>query len=161
MTNIHFSIGGTVSCLEGMLIYLPSEYAFDFRTAVQHGEHSSIQINSLQLAVDYDGTVLHAYGYCPLLKYREVDSSPPVVNRCAKLIANRGGEWVPGVAYPIKGPSDWPIWVNKRAGWVCLGEHVYKIYVDVVEFAEGSVAVLDGSKLVAVWLHPEALPELP
>ena len=161
MANIEFTRDDTSSCVSGTLVYVPNDYAFDFRTMVKPDQHSSVQINSLQLAVNCDGTVLYAYGYCPLLKHRETDLFPPAASRPGGLFASRQKEWAPGIAYTIGGPTDWPVWINKKGGWVCLGEPRYKGPVEAIEFATDSIAVLDGTKLVAVWLRPEALPELP
>ncbi len=159
MTNITFSVGEAGSCVEGTLVYVPTDYAFDFRVTVGPNEYSSIQINSLQLAIDYDGTVLYAYGYCPLLKYHETDLVPPALNRAARLFASSETEWIPGIAQTIGGPTSWPIWINRNCGWVCLGDPGYEESVEAIEFAPDSIAVLNGTKLVAVWLRPKALPD--
>jgi hypothetical protein len=160
MTNISFSLGDAGSCLKGTLDYVSTDYAFDFHAIAKPVEHSSIQIASLQIAVDYKGAVLYAYGYCPLLKHRETDLVPPAINRRARLFAHRETEWIPGIAYTIGGPTDWPIWINKRSGWVCLGDPSCNGTIEAIEFATDSIAVLAGARLVAVWLRPKILPDL-
>jgi hypothetical protein len=161
MMKITFSISDAGSCLEGTLVYVPTDYAFVFHATRKPDEHSSLQIGLLQLAVDYDGVVLYPYGVCGLVRHRDTDLTPPAVNRPGILVADTGTELIPGVAYRLGAPTDWPIWINKRRGWVCLGDPHYKMPVEAIEFATTSICVLSAGRLVAVWLHPEALPELP
>jgi hypothetical protein len=119
----------------------------------------SFQINSLQLAADENGEIYYPYGYFPLVHYRETDTLPPATNNSGALFAaTETGELIPGIAYAVGGKNDWPLWINKQGGWACLGEPGLNQRVDVIEFAANSVAVLAGSRLVAVWLHPESMP---
>jgi hypothetical protein len=156
--SINFAKTPTAGPVKGTLRYVPSDYAFRFEPDQGVGEYSSIQINSLQLAVDERGVLLYAYGYCPIIRYQETELLPPKPDRAASLVAQTEKEFVPGIAVGLGGPASWPVRVNKRSGWVCLGEPSTDETLTAVEFATGLIAVVRGSQLVCVWLRPVALP---
>jgi len=144
--------------IKGRLSYVRGDYAFHFEPDQMPAEYSSIQVNSLQLALDEVGIVLYAYGYCPLVTYQETGLVPPVTEQKAALLAKMESPFVPGIAYTLGGPTAWPTWVNKKLGWVCLGQPSIKEPFQAVECATGVIAVICGSRLASVWLHPVALP---
>jgi hypothetical protein len=156
--TINFTLRSTSGPVSGRLSYVPSDYAFCFEADVRPAAYSSVQVNSLQLVLDHDGVLLYPRGYCPLIEYKETDSVPPESNRRATLAANMEADLVPGVAYTLGGPTDWPIWINKRSGWVCLGDPRASDHFQAVEFATGAIAVISGTELISVWLQPVTLP---
>jgi len=48
--------------------------------------------------------------------------------------------------------------VNKKMGWVCIGTPGTH-NKNMVEFAPGCVATMNGQELIALWLHPTNLPD--
>ena len=156
--SINFAKTPTTGPVEGTLSYVPSDHAFRYEPAQGVREYSSIQINSLQLAVDERGVLLYAYGYCPIIRYQETDILPPKGDRTASFVARMEKEFIPGIAVRLGGPTSWPVWVNRRSGWLCLGEPSADEALTAVEFATGLIVVARGSQLVSVWLRPLALP---
>ncbi len=62
-----------------------------------------------------------------------------------------------GYAYGIY-DEDLPVYVNKRTGWVCIGNP--KKSGEAVEFINNCVAVIDNNQeLAALWLQPQSLPK--
>jgi hypothetical protein len=55
--------------------------------------------------------------------------------------------------------EDWPVYVNIRTGWVCIGNPENK--GNAVEFINNCVAVIDENKcLASLWLKPKKLPDI-
>lgn len=113
--------------------------------------HGSILMNDLQLWIAPDGAVAAADGYAPMEAWQRTLASAPR--------ATAGGLSFPGVAaVALDGqaielePRVWPVHEN-QAGWVVFGDE--RAEGDAVEFATGSIAVVDGGRFAALWLHPE------
>jgi hypothetical protein len=136
------------------LIYRAYEYSFDVEP-FEGGGITSIMIDFLQLEIDDEGRVLYVWGYCPLIEYEETSRFPKKHTKYS-LYVDVGKPLVPGISHRINQNNPWPICINKKRGWICLGNPEIKGY-QLVEFAPDCVAVLDGENLIAVWLHPKFL----
>jgi hypothetical protein len=143
------------------LVYHEEDYAFDAEPFYGGGE-TSILINFLQLEIDYDGTILYVWGYCPLIEYKETDEFPKNY-QTYDLVAILDKPPIPGISYRINNVNEewWPIFINKKKGWVCLGNPLPNEKQQMVEFAPNCVAALENQEITAVWLKPKSLPELP
>jgi hypothetical protein len=132
--------------------YFAEDHAFDVRP--RPASDASVCVNDLELWIDADH-VLYLTGYCPRQGWRPRPLHPPRAVRAGLQILDV--ELKPGIPLPINSREDrWPVHVNGAVGWVCIGDPDVK--GEAVEFAEGCVAVLDGERLVALWLHPLHLP---
>ncbi len=88
-----------------------------------------------------------------MIEYKETDEVPQKYT-ARSLVALLDKPIVPGISYRLNENSRWPIYVNKKKGWVCLGAP--KIQgKELIEFAPDCVATMDGQELIAVWLHPK------
>jgi hypothetical protein len=133
------------------LVYRLEDHSFDVEPLDGSGD-TSIMINELQLEIDHEGKVIYVWGYCPLIKYDETDEVPKGYQPHS-LIALLKKPLVPGISYRLNEDRRWPIYMNKKKGWICIGNPETKSK-KLVEFAPNCVATMDGQDLVAVWLHP-------
>lgn len=144
---------------DGRLIYVPDEYSFDFIVENRPNAEHTIQLNTLQLAVDGDGRVHYPWGYCPLIRYEVTEHVPPS-SRGGTLSVECVDDFVPGIAVALHNDSGWPVAINRQEGWVCLGDSSVPKLWEAVEFANSTVAVLSDGKLIALWLRPYNLPQV-
>lgn len=122
------------------------------------GGIASILVNYLQLEIDHEGTVLYAWGlFNHPTTWLDTTSLPPDPAR-GTLVANVPEPIVPGISRRLNEGHVWQAYVNRQQGWLCLGEPSASPSCRAIEFAPNSIAVLDGSRLVAVWLKPASLP---
>lgn len=138
------------------LIYRNEDYSFD-REPHDGTGFTSIMINDLQLEIDEEGKIIYVWGLCPLILHEETNEVPSEYKACS-LVALLNRPPVPGISYRLNEDKRWPIYINKKKGWVCLGNPETK-NKQLIEFAPNCVATMDGQELIAVWLHPEKLPE--
>lgn len=137
------------------LVYRRSEYAFDTEGPRPPECKASISINEVQLEYGDDKRVRCVTGYCPYQGWKSTSWSPPDYS-IAALIVLSPQKITAGAATGLNDlNSRWPVYINAE-GWVCLGEPSER-GEQAVEFAPGSVAVLRGDTLVALWLRPAML----
>lgn len=139
------------------LVYRAEDYSFDVEPLDGTGD-TSIMINELQLEIDHEGKVIYVWGYCPLIKYEETNEMPKNY-KSNSLVALLDKPPVPGISYRLNEDRRWPIYINKKKGWVCLGNPETKDK-QLIEFVPNCIATMNGQELIAVWLHPEKLPDL-
>lgn len=139
------------------LIYREEEYSFDIEPSQEAG-FVSIMINNLYLEINEKGEVLYLWGLCPLLNYKEISNQPQNF-QSYNLKISLDEELIPGLSYRLNSSGNWPIYVNKKSKWVCIGDPNLK-GKKLIEFAPDSVASLDQEKLMAIWLHLEKFPRL-
>jgi hypothetical protein len=139
------------------LVYRAEDYSFDVEPLDGSGD-TSIMINDLQLEIDHEGRILYVWGLCPLIEYQETDEIPQKY-KVYSLVALLDKPPVPGISYRLNEESRWPVYINKKKGWVCLGDPKTK-NKELIEFAPNCVATMDEQELIAIWLHPKELPEL-
>jgi hypothetical protein len=154
---MRFEVQPGVEVLDISVIYRPQEYSFGVEQ--RHGAlppaFTSVQVNELQLQLDEQGRVLYADGYCPHVGWSETQATPPSAHRATLFV--KDVDFVAGVSVALS-TSRWTVSVNRSMGWVCVGEQRSSASCSAVEFASGSIAVVDGGSLKAIWLKPTVLP---
>jgi hypothetical protein len=137
-----------------LLVYRSEDYSFDVEPLNERGI-SSIMINELQLEIDDDARIIYVWGYCPLIKYDEIDAFPQMYHS-GSLIALLDSPPVPGISYRLNEDKRWSVYINKKKGWVCIGDPKMDDK-QLIEFAPDCIATMDGLEIIAVWLHPKEL----
>ncbi|MCT7981236.1 hypothetical protein [Laspinema olomoucense] len=141
--------------LQGRLIYVQQDYAFNFLPS-SRSTITSLVIDTLQLSIDHKGRVLEVWGYCPYQSWQLAEIYPP--NYIPGSVFVELEDIIPGVSEQIAGVGEWDIFVNSNTGWVCIEKEKQSPSAIAIEFASNSVAVLEENCLKAIWLHPENLP---
>ncbi len=137
------------------LVYRPEDYSFDVEPLDGTGD-TSIMINDLQLEIDYEGKIMYVWGLCPLIKYEEIDEFP-LKYKAGSLVALLDKPPVLGISYRLNEKERWPIYINKKKGWVCIGNP--KINgKEMIEFIPNCIATLEDQEIIAIWLKPRDLP---
>lgn len=139
----------------GRLLYEHSCFVTEPRP---RGCATSISIPELELTIDdEDQRVVSVQGYCPNQTWIRTALGVPASRRASLQAVPRK----PLAAGKVKArlpDGRWSAFVDTCTGWVRLGNVGSTSGEDSVQFAPGAVAVLDGERLVALWLHPEKLP---
>lgn len=138
------------------LVYRPDDYSFDIEPLEGTGD-ASIMINDLQLEIDHRGQVMYVWGLCPLLHYKKTKEFP-LSYKSGSLLALLDTPPILGISYRLNEGQRWLFYINNEMGWVCLGTPETK-NKQLIEFAPNCIATMDGQELIAVWLHPEKLPD--
>jgi len=150
---VQFIVGDEWRDVGTRLVYRERDHAFDLEGERPKGV-TSLLVNDLQLEIDQEGVVLYPWGLCPRSTWEPTEAMPPASVR-GTLVAQFGEEIVPGVSRRISGGSRWPVYENRAARWVCIGDlEAEGNRRKGIEFAPGCVAVLDDHALVALWLRP-------
>jgi hypothetical protein len=137
------------------LVYREEDYSFDIEPHEGTG-FTSIMVNDLQLEIDDEGKIIYVWGLCPLIKYEETNEIPERYESNS-LIALLDKPPVPGISYRLNEKERWPIYINKKKGWVCIGNP--KINgKQMIEFVPNCVATLEDQEITAIWLKPKDLP---
>jgi len=152
-----FVVVNRASPLQFVVVFRHAESSVDVSPRPSGGI-ASIQVNYLQLEIDDEGTVLYAWGlFNDPTTWVETTSRPPNSVR-ATLVASVPRPIIPGVSRQLN-EDVWQAYVNRQQGWICLGKSRTSQCCRAIEFAPSSVAILEGSELVAVWLRPVSLPK--
>lgn len=149
---VHFAVMEGRST-PGQLVYRPDEYSFDFTGAGGRRPPGgrSLLVNDLQLEMAESGAVLYAWGLAPQTEWQARPLEVPK--------ASSGGLLASPTRWPALGASvrvnwdRWPTYHDPDSGWICIGQH-RSAGSAIVEYASGCMAVVDGDRLVAVWLKP-------
>ena len=136
------------------LVYREEDYSFDIEPHDGSG-FTSILINDLRLEIDERGRIMYVWGLCPLINYEETNAAPQNY-KVNSLIVLLDKPPIPGVSYRLNEDDRWLIYINKKKGWICIGNPKTEV-TQMIEFAPNCVATLDGQELIAVWLHPKDL----
>lgn len=137
------------------LVYREEDYSFDIEPHDGSG-FTSIMINDLQLEIDDEGKIVYVWGLCPLIKYEETNETPESYES-KSLVALLDKPPIPGISYRLNEKERWPIYINKKKGWVCIGNP--KINgKQMIEFVPNCVAALEDQEITAIWLKPKDLP---
>ena len=149
-----FSIEYTGITEYQLLTYITEEYSFDSSLMLK-SICFDISLNYLCLTVIGDNNIARGLGFCPHGGW--VDSRYEVPEY-KKGILRVIGEYECGTgSYSIK-KDDFPVYVNKKTGWICVG--IPNKSGRAVEFLDGCVAVLeDNNELVSLWLKPKFLKD--
>jgi hypothetical protein len=155
--KIEFKVQDQVHHSGATLIYRSEEQSFDMVPVPRGCVYSVLISHYFELDFDDDGQVMRVGGLCPYNHWKPTRCAPPPPTR-GSLVVTLDGDPLPGVSYQVAGADEWPVLVNRKLGWVCIGEPTYRASVTAVEFLSGCIAVLEDQSLRAVWLHPESLP---
>ena len=110
-------------------------------------------LNKLSLPL-VDDKVVQVDGFCGLGAWMKSPIQVPNYKQGALRVEHNLEH---GYAYGIY-DEDLPVYVNKRTGWVCIGNP--KKDGKAVEFINNCVAVVDNNQeLAALWLRPQSLPK--
>ena len=160
---IRFEMNTDVKPLEGELVYRDADHAFDFvptSTVVvreQSGSKgvTSLLLGTLQLEVSAEtGLVLYPWGYHPKAAWLARSLLPAVAPRVA-VRAVGDGALDAGVAQDVAPSERWTTSYDAKSGWVRIARSENAAaWTEAVEFAPGSIAVLERGSLVELWLHP-------
>lgn len=139
------------------LVYREEDYSFDVEPHDGTG-FTSIMINDLQLEIDEEGRIIYIWGLCPLIKYEQTNEFPK--NYISKnLVVILDKPPIPGISYRLNERERWQIYINKKKGWICIGNP--KINgKQMIEFVPNCIAVLENQEITAIWLKPKKLPKL-
>ena len=137
------------------LVYREEDYSFDIEPHDGRG-FTSIMINDLQLEIDDEGKIIYVWGLCPLIKYEETNETPTSYESNS-LVALLDKPPIPGISYRLNENERWPIYINKKKGWVCIGNPKINSK-QMIEFVPNCVATLENQEITAIWLKPKDLP---
>lgn len=137
-----------------LLMYIPEECSFDMKPII-HELDLELILNKITLSV-VDERIVQVWGFCGLNESIKSDCKVPDYKRGSLKVEHNLN---PGFAYGINDNEDYPIYVNVRTGWVCIGDPERKN--NAVEFINNCVAVIDDdNQFVSLWLKPEGLPDV-
>ncbi len=139
------------------LVYREEDYSFDIEPHDGSG-FTSIMINDLLLEIDDEGKIIYVWGLCPLIEYEETNGIPKNYESNS-LVALLDKPPIPGISYRINEKERWLIYINKKKGWVCIGNPKV-LGEQSIEFVPNCVAVLDKQEIVSIWLKPKNLANL-
>ena len=139
------------------ILYRSEDLSFDAEP-LEEGGITSIMINDLQLQINEKGEIIYVWGYCPLFKHEETNQAPKNYESNT-LIAVLDKPLIPGVSYRLNEDERWPIYINNKKEWICIGNPNTK-GKKMIEFVPNCIATMDGQDLIAIWVHPKDFPEL-
>ena len=152
-----FSIKYTGKAEDKIITYVPEDYAFDIDPVVQEIDFN-IALNMVNLKVlQQNGAnkIIEVWVFCPYGGWLRTSYHFPA-SLPGELCVLEDLEC--GLSYGIN-DEEWPVYVNKKSGWVCIGNP--QSTGEAVEFINNCVAVIDSNQeLTALWLKPQELPEL-
>lgn len=140
------------------LVYREEDFSFDIEPHNDNG-FTSIMINDLQLEIDEEGEIIYVWGLCPLIKFKETNVTPKNY-KSSSLVALFEKPPNPGISYRLNEKERWPIYINKKEGWICIG-NLETNENQMVEFIPNCIASLSNQEIKAIWLKPKNLPALP
>lgn len=135
-----------------LLVYREEEYSFDIEPHDGTG-YTSILINDLQLEINDIGKLLYVWGLCPLNNFQNTDEFPKKY-QTKNIFANLENAIIPGVSYKLNELERWPIYINKKNGWVCIGNPTIENQ-KLIEFAPNCILAINELDAVALWLLPK------
>lgn len=133
----------------GQLIYRPDEHSIDVEPRPEQGV-ASLLVNDVQIEVDEGGNLIYVWGLCWHESWKPARLDPPTA--APGLLRYVGAEVVPGISRRLNAGSHWLVSYDASSRWLCVGDE--SSGGEAVEFAPGSVAVLNEAQLVALWLRP-------
>ena len=141
---------------QAALVYRPEEYSFVVEPKPESGV-ASLLLDDLQLEIDLQGHLLYPWGLCSHTTWRPMTAIPPRYVQ-GSVSAGIEREITPGISWRLPHPGRWLVFVNRQAGWVCVGDPLAKDGSEAIEFSPGCVIVLSRDQPVALWLRPNTLP---
>ena len=142
--------------LNGTLLYVESDYSFDFEPH-SNGGGASILIHDINLEIDEDGNVLYVWGLAPKIAWEDTDKLPPsFIQAGIQCVLDKV---ICGVSIRINDVGSWPMFFNKANKWFFIGEDINYTGFEQIEFTQNCVANLsDSGELKGLWLRPKFTP---
>ena len=151
-----FSVNKNLIIPQMSLVYREEDYSFDTVPLKLEG-FTSILINDLHLEITYERKIIYVWGLCPLTNYLKTDKIPD--NYTGGEVTVILDNPTPGISKRLNDDKRWPVYINKKKGWVCIGDPHSSAELSI-EFIPNCIAVLDKDRLKALWLKPKILPNL-
>lgn len=117
----------------------------------------SVLVNDLELHVDPDGLVVSVDGYAPRESWAASDAEPP--HAVDGLVRTPPRPDVPrGSSVRLtRTPDELPSFFNRGVGWLCVGDTgASGVGGSAVRMNPGTILVISGDQLVAIWLQVRA-----
>lgn len=134
----------------GQVIYVRSEYSFDFEPS--RNADITLMINNLYLGIDSETmSALQVWGYSPKSSWINKKLRVPLSSNGKLKLSERVEA---GLSKKLLGSESWKTNFDPETGWVCIGDENLSHQEIAVEFATNTIAVLDGEKLISIWLKP-------
>lgn len=136
------------------LRYIADDYSFDMSPSAP-GVNFTILINTLNLTVNNDNSVIEIWGFCPRGRWIKGNFQVPYYYPGTLIVLD---DLEPGFSYSINKNetifNESPIYEDVKTGWVCAGDPQGK--GQAVEFIKNCVAVVDDTGMLkALWLKPK------
>jgi hypothetical protein len=138
--------------VSGRLVYRRSEHSLDVEPKPARGV-TSLLVNDIQIEVDEDGRLVFVWGLCPQESWTTAKVQPPEASTGRLLFV--GGTIVPGVSKRLNAGKRWTVFHDPTTRWLCVGEQSGE--GELVAFAPGAVAKLNGGEMTALWLQPDVM----
>jgi hypothetical protein len=145
------------------LVPQPAEPYLRFKVVYHQGDHAfntlppiqfygyTLSVNEIGLPLTPDYIFLCAHGYCPIESWTPCKLYPPKAEfRQLKLMVDK--DLVPGVTMPIH-RERFQAFFDESGKWFCLGDHSRHDFTFAIEFAPGSILVVDQNIVRALWLR--------
>jgi len=150
---MRFLVKHTGQAEQRLLKYVADEYSFDIEPIV-HIINFDVIVNKLNLTVVNDNKVAQVWGFCPYTNWIKSNCNVPQYTEGLLIVMDNLES---GFSYGINSDDEWPVYVNQKTGWICVGNPERS--GEAVEFMNNCVAVVDNNnKLVSLWLKPQELP---
>jgi hypothetical protein len=147
------------SPVAGDLRYAERSLSFDFRAddpAVTRLMDDAVELAYGSLALQVaraSGDVLGIWGYHPNTQWQTA-TLPPPRSVPARLHVRLPEVPPKGVALRLVPARDLTTLRDSNSGWIRIGRTGAPHGAQFIQFATGSLAELDGTDLVAIWLQP-------
>jgi hypothetical protein len=129
--------------------FLVSSYSQD--------EAQSVLVDDLEIHTDARGRVLYVDGYAPRTRWMAFEALPPAA-RDGEVHTDIPGPFLQGSSVRLVSPTEWSIRFNSAAGWLCVGNPQPGPDASAVKVQPGIILVLEGRRLVAIWLEVRPVP---
>ena len=149
-----FMVDPAIKKVSGQLFYIPNDYSFDFEP-IQAVEITLV-FDYLQLEFDSESMLAkQIWGFNPYQGWINKKLTVPKAFEGGLVLegAENAAE-TPWKAIEIIGHGVWNTYYDKESGWVCFGDFNTNKTDQVVEFANGVIAVVANEMIRAFWLKP-------
>jgi hypothetical protein len=140
-------VGSKKRCpVTGEVIYLRNEGSF--QTTPPPPFWSSLEINTLEIALDVTGQVTGVWGYCPYQSWKQKELSLPTFH-AGGVKCNGIPDFQSRMSHLLDNKK-WEICVDQSLGWVCIGDpdNTYAFF----EVVNGLVVGIKANTLRSLWI---------
>jgi Immunity protein 26 len=157
--KMRFSTGEYILDPVFYLMYREDGEEFDTEPFEREMGGTAILINDIEFEVNTEGRITVLCGYCPLTSAGKTKNFPKKYKRSALYVSFEGDDGSADSRILTK-KGQWPVHINEKKGWVCLGNPELK-GLQLIEFGPDCIASLKGEDLVAIWLQPQFIKKIP